>query len=188
MRALSGPTLTAIADKVVALAQLVKLDLPIPWYVNTSSWDITWIGNTYIGAPGVGRIEPIDDTPGDIKPIRFEMPAIIDADLAEALAGQPQGAPATIYTAVFDSATAQVIETVVEYAGRLDTFSIAEDGESSVIQATAEHIGVDLLRPGNLLYSNQDQQRIHPGDRSMEYVVDQSEQQIVFPAASYFRK
>jgi hypothetical protein len=39
-----------------------------------------------------------------------------------------------------------------------------------------------------LLYSNQDQLRLYPGDRSFEYVIDQSEQQIVFPAASYFKK
>jgi hypothetical protein len=66
--------------------------------------------------------------------------------------------------------------------------SIVEAEKASLIQVTAEHIGIDLLRPSGLLYSNQDQQRLYPGDKSWEFVIDQSEQTIVFPAASYFNK
>lgn len=193
MRTLSSATLLALASGNVALAQLIELDLDPPWFVNTTGWELILSGQSYIGMAGAGRIDTVEETPGEIKALKFELPAILDAELATAMAGMPQGRGARLYTAVFDPTTYQIIETVLEWAGRLDVPQIAEsedqDGKaSSVIQVTAEHIGIDLLRPSGLLYSNADQERLYPGDRSFEYVIDQSERHIVWPAASYFRK
>jgi hypothetical protein len=189
VKTLQAGTLTAIAQNAVALAQLVKMDLEIPWYVNTTSWDITYNGNTYLGvASAAGRIDVIDEAPGEIKGLRFELPAIRSEDIASALAAPVQGKTVTIYTAIFSTTTYQALEASVDWSGRLDTMSIVEAEKASLIQVTAEHIGIDLLRPSGLLYSNQDQQRLYPGDKSWEFVIDQSEQSIVFPAASYFKK
>lgn len=193
MRTLSSPSLLALADPNTAIAQLVELDLDPVWNVNTTGWDLIYGGTTYLGTYGAGKIDTIEDTPGDIKGLTFELPAVIDADLATALIGMPMGREARLYTAIFSTTTYQIIETVLEWAGRLDVPQIGEsvDGEgkgSSVIRVSAEHIAIDLLRPGNLLYSNADQQRMYPGDRSFEYVVDQSEAKIIWPAASYFRR
>jgi hypothetical protein len=190
MLVLDGTTLAALATKPCGLAQLIELELPVPWYLNTTSWDIDYAGNTYLGTRGVGRIDVIEDTPGEIKGLRFELPAIIDADLATALVGMPQGAAASIYTAVFVQAAsgASIVYRKLEWAGRLDVPAIAESDQGSVIQVTAEHMGIDLLRPSGLLYSNADQQRLHSGDRSFEYVIDQSEKAIVWPAAGYFKQ
>lgn len=188
MRTLLPETLAAIADRVAGVAQLVDMDLPIPWRVNTSKWPLTWNGRLYLATHGVGRIEEIDDTPNEIKGVKFELPALIDAELAEAIAGQPQGRAVTIYTAIFRSDTWRITEAVVDFAGRLDTFQIAESDELSSIQATAENIGIDLLRPCNIRYTQGDQQRLHPGDNSFEFVVDQVDREIVFPAASWGRR
>lgn len=194
MRVLTPATQLAIAKSSVGVAQLIELDLDIPWRVNTSGWDLLWNGQIYLGLAGAGRIDTIEDTPGEIKGLQFELPAVIDEDLATAMSGMPQGRGARLLTAVFDSETSQILEAVLEWAGRLDVPQIAEtppdeNGRGgSVIQVSAEHIGIDLLRPGGLLYSNADQMRLYPGDRSFEYVIDQSEKPIVWPAASYFRK
>ena len=193
MRTLGSPTIAALSAKNVGIAQLVELDLDTPWFVNTTAWDLRWLGQPYLGTFGVGQIDTIEDTPGDIKGLKFALPAVIDADLATALIGMPMGRGARLFTAIFDPTTYQVIDAVLEWAGRLDVTQIGEtpaaDGKgTSAIQVSAEHIAIDLLRPGGLLYSNADQQRLYPGDRSFEYVVDQSEAKITWPSASYFRK
>lgn len=188
MRTLSGPVITAIAQKQVALAQLVRMDLDIPWYVNTSGWDLTWGGNTYLGVGGAGRIDEVEDSPAELRSLQFELPAVNADDIATALAADVQGRLVTLYTAVFDPTSYAVLDAIVEWQGRLDVMNIADSGDVSIIQVSAEHVGIDLLRPSGLKYSHQDQQRLYPGERSFEYVIDQSEQQIVFPAASYFRR
>jgi len=188
MRTLTGPTLTALAGKSVGLAQLVELALDIPWYVNTTGWDLRWNSQTYLGTAGAGRIDAVEDVSGEIKALKFELPAIIDTDLATAMVGMPQGRSVRLLTAVFDPVTFQIVDAILEWAGRLDVPQIAESESGSVIQVSAENIGIDLLRPGGLMYSNADQQRLHTGDRSFEYVVDQSEKRIIWPASSYFKK
>lgn len=188
MRALSAPVLSALAGSSVGLAQLVELDLDIPWFTNTTGTDLVWNGNTYLGMAGVGSIDVIEDTPLEIKGLRFSLPAIVDSELATALIGMPQGRSARVLTAVFDPATFQILDAVVEWAGRLDVPQIEERGSSSVISVSAESMAVDLLRPSGLLYTNADQQRLHPGDDSFEFVLDQAEKSIVWPAARFFRK
>lgn len=194
MRTLDSATLAALAGKSVAVAQLIELDLDDPWFVNTSSWDLAWNGLTYLGASGVGSIDVVEDTAGDIKGLNFSLPALIDADLATALIGMPMGRMARLLTAIFDPVTCQILDAVLEWAGRLDVPQIAESSDSSggqpssAIQLSAEHIGIDLMRPSGLLYSNADQLRLYPGDRSFEYVVSQANAVIVWPAASYYKQ
>lgn len=193
MRTLSSPTMAALAGRSVAVAQLVEMDLTPPLFLNTTGWDLTWSGQTYVGTYGVGSIDAIEDTTGDIKGLKFSTPAIVSSDLAAALAGMPMGAAVRLKTAIFDPATFQVIDAPLEWAGRLDVPQIAETFDSSgnpqsIVQVTAEHIGIDLMRPSGLLYSNADQLRLYPLDRSFEYIVAQANAVIVWPAASYFRK
>ena len=47
---------------------------------------------------------------------------------------------------------------------------------------------VDLLRGSAMTYSDADQRAIYPADRAFEYVVDQADQPVVWPAKSWFYK
>lgn len=195
MRVLDSATLAALAGATVGVAQLVEMDLDPPLYLNTTGWDLSWDGNTYLGTYGAGTIDTLEDTTGDIKGLNFSLPAIITADIATALIGMPMGAGIRLKTAIFDAVTNQIIDAPLEWAGRLDVPQITETaGDSangaptSAIQVSAEHIGVDLMRPGGLLYTNADQLLLYPLDRSFEYIVAQANAVIVWPAASYFKK
>ena len=187
MRTLVASVATALAQPDVRLVQLINMQLTAPLLVNTSSWDLTWAGQTYLGVAGAGRIDTVDDQPGELKGLNFELSGVPSSMLALVLSEPVQGKLVTIYTAIFD-ANCQILDAVVEWAGRLDVMTIAESGQAAVVTVSAEHIGIDLLRPGNSRFSNQDQQRLYPGDAFFEYVVDQADQQIIWPAASYFRQ
>ncbi|AKJ28846.1 hypothetical protein [Caldimonas brevitalea] len=189
MRTLSSEVTAALSADRVAIAQLIYMALSQPVYLNTSSWDLQWNGETWRGAAGAGRVDVIDDSPGEIKGLNFELSGVPSEQIALALAEPVQGKTVEIRTAIFDPDTYEVLDAPVEWAGRLDTMSIVETPEGgAAIAVTAEHVGIDLLRPLVVRYSNPDQQRLYPGDRSLEYVIDQVEQSIVWPAASFHRR
>lgn len=194
MRTFGSSTLAALAGSSVGIAQLIEIELDAPGYLNTSGWDLSWEGNTYLGIHGAGQIDTIEQTPGEVTGLTFALPAIVTDDLATAMLGMPMGRTFRLKTAIFDPVTFQVIDAVLEWEGRIDVPQIVENvsdtapGGSSLVQISVEHIGIDLMRAGNLLYSNADQQRLYPGDKSFEYVVAQANANIVWPSASYFRR
>lgn len=188
MRTLNAGALSAIAQPSVALVQLVKMDLSAPVYLNSSSWNLTWAGNTYTGTGTLGSVRQIEDSPGEVKGVRFTLSGIPVDAIALALVEPVQGKPVTIYTAIFNPATYQIADAAVEWAGKLDVFNIAENGETCTLEVTAEHSGIDLLRPNVVRYSNSDQRRLFPSDRGFEYVVDQSDQAIVWPSREFYKK
>lgn len=188
MRTLNAAAISAIAQQSVALAMLVKLDLTAPVYLNTSGWGLTWNSNLYTGTGLLGSIREIEDAPGEVKGIGMSLAGIDASAIALALTEPVQGKTVTIYTAIFDPATYQIADATVEWAGKLDVFNIIEDGETCTLELTAEHSGIDLLRPNTVRYSNSDQRRLFPSDRGFEYVVDQSDQAIVWPSREFFKK
>ena len=97
-----------------------------------------------------------------------------------------QGSPVVVRTALLDDAL-QVVDAPVEWAGRLDTMVIEEDGETCRVGVTAEASAVDLLRGSALTYSNADQQSLYPGDRAFEYIVAQSNTPVVWPSKEWLR-
>ncbi len=187
MRSLSPTVTAALAGGVVNLVQLVEMQLTAPLRLNSSGWDLEWAGDTWTGVAGVGRIDAVDDTPGELKGLRFELSGVPSSMLSLALQEPVQGKAVNVYTAILD-ADCRVLDAVLEWAGRMDVMAIAEDGERATVTVTAEHVGLDLLRPAGVNFSNQDQQRLHAGDKFFEYVVDQADQQIVWPASSFFRQ
>lgn len=189
MRYVTPAAEAALAAEVVPLVQLVHLDFGPGQVIalNSSNWDLVWDGVTYLGAAGLGAVSVVTDSPGEVKGLQFELAAVAASHIALALddADQWQGVPVTIRTAVLN-ANYQVVDAPVEWTGYGDTMSINEDGESASITATAESSAVDLLRGSPLTYSDADQQALHPGDRFFEYVADQADQPVVWPAKEWF--
>lgn len=188
MKTLNGPATAALGLASLPLATLVDMALTVPLRLNTSGWNLVYAGNTYQGVGVLGGIEAVDESPGDIKGLRFSLSGVPSSQIALALSEQVQGKAVTVYTAIFDRNTYQVLDTVVEWAGRLDVFNIIEEGDSCVLAATAEHAGIDLLRPNTVRYSNADQVRLFPGDVGFQYVIDQSDVPIVWPSRDFYRQ
>lgn len=183
MRSLSAPTTTALSGSVLTIIQLVYMEFPgLPVALNSSNRDVVVSGITFRGAGGLGSVGAIEDSPGEIKGLQFQMSGVPTDYLSLALddAAVVQGTPLTIFLAILNEAGA-VIEAPVDWAGRLDTMTIEEDGETCTIGVTAESSAVDLLRGNALTTSNADQQYLYPGDRAFEYVASQANQPVVWP-------
>ena len=191
MKTLSSELLAALQAPVVPLVQLVQLQFAAGTVaLNTSNWDLTFEGDTYRGAYGLGTISPIEDAPGEIRGLQFELSGASAAAIALALDGSDewQGTPVRILTALLDPSTYQILDVGQEWTGLGDTMNIQEDGETAIVQATAESTAVDLLRGVPLTYSDADQKALYPADRAFELVVSQTGQPVVWPAKEWFRR
>ena len=190
MKSLSSPLLSALAQPSVPLVQLVLLDFAAGAVaLNTSTWDLVFDGVTYRGAYGLGAISTINDSPGEVKGLSLSLSGVSASAVSLALDGGDvwQGTAVTIRTAILDADFA-VVDAPVEWTGLGDVFALSEDGETCTINATAESTAVDLLRGAAMTYSDADQQSLHTGDLSMQYVVDQADKPVIWPAKEYFYK
>lgn len=191
MKTLSSEVLAALAAPEVPLVQLVLLEFASgDVALNTSNWDLVFESTTYRGAYGLGTISPIEDAPGEVRGLQFELSGVAASAISLALDGSDewQGTPVRILTALLDPTTYAIIDVGQEWTGLGDTMAIQEDGETCVVQATAESTAVDLLRGVPLTYTHADQQALYPGDRAFEYVNAQAGQPVVWPAKEWFRR
>lgn len=188
MRSLATAAATALAGSVVSVAILVEMDLTVPLYLNTSSLPLVIGGATYLGLGTLGQIDAITESSGQLPKIRFTLSGVTPTLISLALQEPVQGKAVRIKLAVFDSATGALLDTRLRYSGYLDVMSITDDRSAATISVTSESSTLDLLRPRGTYYSDSDQQALMAGDLALQFVNDQVEQRIVWPAASFFKK
>lgn len=182
MKALTSPAAAALSASVLSIVQLVYMQFPgLPVALNSSNRNIVFDGVTYLGANGLGAINAIDDSPGEVKGLSLSMSGVPSDYLALALddSNIVQGTLLTIRLAILSEAGA-VLDAPIDWVGRLDTMSIEEDGDTCTIAVTAESTAVDLLRGTPMTYSNADQQALYLGDRAFEFVNSQTGKPIVW--------
>jgi len=171
MRSLSPAVLTALNGPVLYVAQLIYLAFPgVPVALCSANFDIVFEGVTYRGAAGLGSIKPINDSPGEVKGLNFELAGASPESIALALddADIVQGTSAIIRTAILD-ANLVLLDAPVDWTGRLDLMSVQEDGETCTIPVSAESSELDLLRGTPLTYSSADQKSLYPGDLAFDF-------------------
>ena len=188
MRTLSAPALAALQRSPLPIALLIEMDLTAPLYLNTGGIDLTIGGIIYSGTQGLGRVDAVQESPAEIKPLRFELGGVPSTMIALALAEPVQGKAIRVKTALFDPTTYQIIETRLRWQGQLDVMAIEDGIPTATVQVNAEHSAIDLLRTSASYYSNAEQRRLYSNDPSLQYVAGQAETKIVWPAASWGRK
>lgn len=189
MRTLSAQALAALAAPMVPLAVLVEMDLASGnLWLNTASVDLTLSGNTYYGTKGLGSIEAMLDTPAEARGLAFELSGVPSTQIALALTEAVQGRAVRVRLAIFDPATYQVLAVDTRWTGLLDTMTISDTQPTASLRVTAEHAGIDLFRPFNSTYSDAEQQRLASGDTFFQYLTDQVDMRVVWPAAAFFRQ
>ena len=191
MRAISTELATALSAGTAVLVTLLKLEFPSATIaLNSSNWTLEYGGTTYLGAAGLGTINAVNDTPGELAGLQAELLPLDSSLIALALddANEVQGSVVTLSTAILDSTTYQILGVERDWTGYADTMPISEDGEKVTIGLTAESKGVDLLRGHPLTYSDADQRSLYSEDRAFEYVVDQADQPVVWPQREWFLK
>lgn len=174
---------------VVPLALLVDMpDLSSPLRLCTGRWALTWGGHTYTAAGTLGEVEAAQESSAGPRPLNLKLNGVPASMRSLVLTENVQGKAVSLSLAIFDPDTYQIADAVLEWAGTLDVLDWVDDGTTGVITVSAESAGIDLLRGVSVRYTDQDQQRLFPGDLGFQYVIDQGEKSITWPAASFFRR
>lgn len=188
MKTLSTAGQAACASGKVPMTMLVEMDLTSPLNLCTANINLVLAGTTYYGLKGLGRISAAQTTPAEIRQLTFELSGVPSDLVSLALSEPVQGKAVRLKLAIFDPSSYTVLDTVPVWTGELDVMSLQDSATGGTISVTAEHVGIDLNRPVGSLYTDDEQQRLHPGDLFLQYTSQQADQQIVWPAAAYFRK
>lgn len=190
MKTYSAPVLAALSSSSLAIVQMIANEFSsTPLYLNTSTWDLTYDGNVYQGAYGLGSISGVTDKPGQVQGLTFDLFGDSSGiSLALDASDIVQGTPCTIRTAIIETTDYTVLDAPTEWVGSLDTMTLGEDGQQASIHVTAESRAVDLMRGTPWRYIDEEQKLINATDASFAFVVDQIGKPIVWPTKSYFEK
>lgn len=170
------------------LSQLLDLDLASGnLRLTTAGVDIDWNGDTYIGRRMIAA-EAIRDQGGEVQGLNLQLSGVPSEFLSLALQEQVQGRPVRIWMAIADADDGSLLDVILSWAGTCDRMPIKQSGNTATITVTAEHRGIAFARPKGLRYTDGDQQRLFPGDKSLEFIPSQAQHQDVWPAASFFKK
>lgn len=152
----------------------------------TAPFDISYGGNTYLAVHNVGSVEPIVEAGGEQRGVAFTLGGVPSSMVSQVLSENLQGRSVTLRLVVVDGATLRVDDSA--WTGLLDTMQLEDGAPTATVRVTAEHRLIAWREPNLVRFSNEDQQRLHPGDKFFEYVVELSQATIVWPAKEFFRQ
>ena len=128
-------------------------------------------GNSFSGVGTVGTIadieESLDDAPGSAT---IEFPAN-SAMVAAALGASARGRTVKIWIGAHNLSTGTLIaDPVVEFSGTVSHHGGPGDPRAGAITLVCVDESADQERPLEQLYTDEEQQRLHPGDLGCQYV------------------
>lgn len=172
-RTLPGALATEIAQAQLAPAILAELDFTSGF---VRAWNgigtLAWNGKEWLGTGELMAISQIEET-REIEAVGVSLtlsgipPAMVSAAYNEF----SQGRAAKVWLGALNLQSGLLVSDPVSiFQGRMDTISDSDDGAEAVITVTAESNLADLKRMRTRFLTDQDQQRIFPGDRSLRYL------------------
>ena len=157
----------ALAGEQMPLVQLLRLDFAVTVYLTTAGCAIEWDGHTWLPA-GLGTVEAIEDSDSEMPPLKFTLPGLAPDQIAVALDPGTEGCGVRVYDALIDPSTGVCADAVLAWAGTLNVPSL-QDGEQADLTVTAEHRGLLALRAKPSRYTDDEQQRLYPGDTCLRF-------------------
>jgi len=141
--------------------------------------DLSWNSYTWTGAGNVLTVEAITER-GDVQALgtSVTLSGIPSTLVSLALAEPYQGRIVRIYQALLTSAGAVVDDPDERFTGRADVMSISDDAQTAIITMSVESRLIDLQRPRERRYTNEDQKTRSAADRGFEYVASIQDQPI----------
>lgn len=179
----------AIAEPVVRPFMALRLETPDPVYVWTGRGNLIFDdadGNsrTWQGAGGIGAIDTVgESTDGSATGIRatlYEVPSEFRDDIADQAA---RGVLMELYVGAINETFQTVDATSLIWKGRLDQYKITDGGATLAVEVVGESRAIDQRRPSIKRFTDEYQQRQHPGDLFFQYVRQMTEVSILWAQA-----
>lgn len=163
---------SALGDDVVRPALLFDAEFTTGWlYLWTGDQELTWNGHTYTGIGSLINLTSIEET-GEVRAAGVTVSlAGLDVSITSiALQSLAQNKTGKIYMGLLDGAGAFVGgDPVLAFQGRLDIGEISEQGQASTVTIKYESRLVDLEKPREWRWTDQDQRTTWTDDAGLQY-------------------
>jgi hypothetical protein len=152
----------------------VSVNYTDPLNIWTGYNDIFFGGVTYFPSGNLLSISSVDES-ADIRAngIRISLSGLDNSIISSALTEDSQGKVVKVFFGVvttIDNRT-QVVDTPYQtFEGFIDTMSITEDGDKTLVTIAVENKLIILERPVERRYTDQDQKEFFAGDKGLEFV------------------
>lgn len=154
-------------------------------YVWSGYGDLTWNSNTYSGVGTLGAISNVSEgSEISARGITVSMSGIPSDLISLVLGDVRQGAVGKVHMGFLNSSGVVIDDPILMFEGKLDVPSIQEGSDTSTITLSYESRLIDLQRPRESRYTNEDQQRAFPGDLGCEFIASLQEKQITWGKAN----
>ena len=190
-RTVSGAVATALAQPNVGVVLFVEMLFDgAPLRVCSAGFDLSWNGETWLGVGQLGAVEEVRETEsGEVTGLAFVLSGVPSASIALALGTVYQRRVVNVYVGFLNLPSHAILaDPVLEWSGLIDQMTVVDDGATSVIRITAENELFDFARPHVLYWSDEDQQKLYPGDTGLRFAKQLNERQLVWPTAEFFRR
>jgi len=181
-RGLHDDIVDEIQKQVVKPALLTEMVFPTGTVnIWTGQGSITWDSKTWTGTEKLIGISSISErTDGSVQGLQITVSGV-DSDLiSDAAEDEFQGSKVGVWIAFLTSNGAVVEDPFKLFSGHLDTAEIKDNGKQASITINAENRLIDQLRPIQYRYTDQDQQKLYPGDKGFEFISTIQDRQIVW--------
>lgn len=184
-RNLTSPVSTALAAESVRLAYLVELAFDsgaVRLWTGAGNFDWTATGRTFTGAGTLLEVSAVEETQRvEANGIDITLSGISSTIVSYALTENYRNRRVRVWLALFDPTSGALIADPVSiFAGRMDTMHLTDAGETSQVRVTCESRLIDLQRPRERRFTDEDQQELFPGDLGLEYVAGLQEREIAW--------
>jgi hypothetical protein len=193
-RSIPAPLLAAMSAAIVKPAIFVEAEFAAATVRVWSGYgDMTAGGQTWSGAGSLLDVSLIGETQEvRAQGVTVTLSGIPSEMLAIALGENYHGRIARIYLGFFadeepaetvliadtqtaryqlrDRTTLLLSDLHPLFSGRMDVMSVIEGPETATVTLSIENRLIDLERPAPVLYTEETQQRLFPGDRGLEFV------------------
>jgi hypothetical protein len=185
-RTIAPATQAELAQSQLAPVLFVELDFASGFIRLWSGvGPITWNGQTWTGGGQLLEVSSIEETKAvEATAASITLSGVPSELVAVAYGDFSQGRPVRIWLGLMNMNNGTILENPVQiFAGRMDTIGDADSGETATIAVSAESNLADLDRLRARFYTDQDQQRIFEGDRSLRYIPSMQDRAITWGSA-----
>lgn len=133
--------------------------------------DLSWNSYTWSGVGSLASVSSVNESSDtSAQGITVSLSGIPSSLVSLFLGDVRQGSAGKVYLGFMNDSNQVISSPYMLFEGRLDVPAMEESGETAVISITYESRLIDLERPRESRYTDEDQQREFSGDLGFEFV------------------
>lgn len=174
-RDLTAPFIAALAGGSLRPVFFCEIETNVspaaPVRVWTGLGTFVWDAKSWLGVGDLGKISDIpDSTEVAAQGITLSLTGIPVAEVSLAFDELTQGLAVTLWMGLMSADTTVIADPAESFSGRTDEVTLEESGQTATLSIKVENELIDLQRPRESRYTDEDQKSRYPSDTGFRFV------------------